>query len=426
MTQRPHLLIASGVWPHVVANREAANVISHEITHELARSGAFRITYAFVGPEVAAIPAAAQTEIEALRALGVEFLEPVIVPATSAGARGPAKRLMCALRGRPERMLTGIDGGPALMRALGDRRPDAALTLWSETATNLVSTLPVPRRFSYAGNPDHKVLDARLDLAERLHGRSALASARNTIRRQITKSAHMRVVRRLDRMWNVAANDAADYRAAGIKAVYLQNMWPAAVRQDWEAERDAREQTAPVKIVGNVGNLFATGNSYGLLTLGCEILPELKRLLGDGGFEIHLFGGGQPHPAVAPHLRDPHIRIRGFVEDLDAEMLSAPVFLVANNSQKFKVGHTRFLHAWSLGAAVVGFGDSREAMPEIEHGRNAMLGETPAEVAGLVADLARDAVLRRMIGRNGAAMLDTVFSPARVARVIADDISSAL
>ena len=47
MHHRHSLVIASGVWPHVAANREAANVISHEITAHLARAGRFDLNGAF-------------------------------------------------------------------------------------------------------------------------------------------------------------------------------------------------------------------------------------------------------------------------------------------------------------------------------------------------------------------------------------------
>ena len=426
MPSRHSLVIASGVWPHVAANREAANVISHEITAHLARAGRFDVRYAYVNSVASDLPAAAKPELEALSHLGVRFLEPVIVDPKPIGAESLFTRAVTLLRGRPERLLTGTDRTEALLAAMDGEPPDAVLTIWAETASNLVAGIDGSLKVTYAGNPDHKVLDARLDLSERLGQLSAVERLRNRVRRQAVKAGHLKVMSRFDLMWNVAANDAADYRAAGVNARYLQNMWPAAVRTDWDAERDRHEQTRPLKIIGNVGNLSATGNSYGLLTLSRQILPELKTLLGAGGFEIHLFGGGMPHPAVARHLEDRHIRLRGFVDDLDAEILSAPIFLVANNSQRFKVGHTRFLHAWSLGAAVVGFADSAEAMPEIVDGENALLGATPAGVARHIAQLAVNPARRRALGRAGEATVTGSFAPSRVTGQILADIETLL
>ena len=84
----PHLLIASGVWPYVTANREAANVVAHEIALHLARADRFKVSYAYVNSAPAEIPAAAEPEIAQLRAAGVRFLNPVIVEPAPVGANG--------------------------------------------------------------------------------------------------------------------------------------------------------------------------------------------------------------------------------------------------------------------------------------------------------------------------------------------------
>ena len=429
--QRPYLsrtdlLIASGTWPHVSSSKEAANVICHEIVDHLAQSGRFNITYACINCRAIDIPEAAKPELAALQAAGVRFLDPIIVDPRPVGATSLLSRAGCLLRGRPDRLLSGTDRTAQLISALDGRVPDLVLTIWSEIAGNLVSTLPVSHRVAYAVNPDHKVLDARLELEERLGIMTVAARLRNRARREATRLAHLQVMRRFDLMWNVAANDAAQYRAEGINAQYLQNMWPTDAHLNWESLRDEGEQMTPLKIVGNVGNLGATGNSFGLLTLATEIVPELKRRLGEGAFEVHLFGGGNPHPAVGRYLQDSHIKVRGFVEDLEKEILSAPIFLVANNSHRFKVGHTRFLHAWSLGAAVVGFSDSAQAMPEIVHGYNCLLGHSAAEVAAHVASLATAQEQRRTLGRNGAATLAHSFAPRGVTDQMLRDIDRLL
>ena len=397
-------------------------MVSHEITLYMARAKRFDITYACINTSPTEIPVEAGAEIAKLREAGVRFLDPIIIEPQPIGSTSIGSRLSSLLHNRPDRLLTGTDCTAQLVEALSGKLPDLTLSVWAETASNVVSGLPSGYRFTYAGNPDHKVLDARIELAESLGDVSLLEKLRNLLRKQVVKAAHLKVMRRFDLMWNVAANDAADYRLAGVNAHYLQNMWPNPITVDWASERDAQEQTAPLKIIGNVGNLSATGNSFGLLALGTEIVPELKRRLGEGSFEIHLFGGGRPHPGVFPYLNDPHIKLHGFVDDLDAEILSSPIFLVANNSRRFKVGHTRFLHAWSLGSAVVGFADSAEAMPEIVHGHNAMLGKSSAELVAHVADLAIDPQRRRILGQNGAATVSRLFAPDRVTKQMLADI----
>lgn len=426
MKRHLNIMIVSSVWPHVTANEQAANVISYELVRSLTESEGFSVKFLYLSSSQSKPNKGARADIEYLKSLGVSFLDPVIVAPTSRYAKTLASKLACVLSGRPERLLTGGDAVAKLESCLEAEGLDAVMTVWSETASNVVAQAPLRPWFSYAGNPDHKVLDARLALNEAAGIVSLFGQVRNWGRRAVSKMAHLNVAKEIDLMWNVAAIDAEYYRGEGVNAKYMQNMWPIEDAVDWSGIRDASEQNSPLKIVGSVGNIGATGNSFGLITLCKELIPELEDSLGKGNFEIHIFGGGEAHPAVRPFLNNPHIHMRGFVEDLDREILSSPIFLVANNSSRFKVGHTRFLHAWSRGSAVVGFTDSREAMPEIVHGENAYLGSTAAEVARHVAALASNREERRRIGANGLVTLRKLFAPSRIGRLVADDIRTKL
>ena len=95
--------------------------------------------------------------------------------------------------------------------------------------------------------------------------------------------------------------------------------------------------------------------------------------------------------------------MRGFVDDIDTELMTAPVFLCVNNASGFKVGHTRYLHAWSLGGCVVGHSDAALSMPEMVSGENCLLGRTAAEIADMVAAVSCDVALRRRLGEAGYA-----------------------
>jgi len=419
----PHVLVVSGVWPHTIKNREAANVVSHEITNALARSGRFELSYCVINAHETNMPLNAEAEVNRLRDSGVRFLDPIMPPLIPASGETVLGKCIALISGRPDKLIVGTDQHDRLVTALGERLPDAVLVVWSEQAGYLVSQINC-LRFNYAGNPDHKVLAARTELREKLGSFSFLRMMRDKAIYTIVRLAHLKSMRRFDLVWNVAANDAQDYMRSGVKAEYLQNMWPHVISRSYLKQRDRLEQSSPLKIVGNVGNLSATGNSFGLLTLVEELIPKLKVKLGEGNFEVHIFGGSSPHPSVEPLLDDPHIRVRGYVDDLDKEILSAPVFLVANNSRSFKVGHTRFLHAWSLGACVVGFSDSSEAMPEVVDGKNALLGDTPEDVANLIVIAANNHYLRRQIAAGGVDTLKQFFSPQKVTATIIREIES--
>lgn len=387
----------------------------------------FELSYAFISSTDAKVPIEAQDEIDALQSNGVQFLEPLLLN-PSPSLRERPMFFLKALLGNPESILLGYDVSEKLSTLLNGQKIDAVLTIWSEVGLNAASNFPA-LRFAYHGNPDHKVFDAQHEIM-RLAGvqpkglRGLVDSLRRALLRNLLERAHLAVLRRYHFVADVAANDAAYYAANGVNAIYLQNMWPTQPPPDWEARRDTLEAANPGKIVGSVGNTSATGNSLGFIALGQEVLPALKRKLGEQAFKIHIFGGREPKPFLKPLLDDPHILLRGFVNDLDAEILSASVFLISNNHHRFKVGHTRFLHAWSLGACVVAFDDCRESMPEIEHGRNALLGSTAEEVAFWVAQALADRDLRRRIGQGGIDTLRAQYSPTSVTRALIEHIQS--
>ena len=409
------VLCLSGVWPHATAATEAATSVSFAICRELARTG-FSVAFGYVNAVAADWPAAAATDRQELSELSVEFMDPVILDEPPLGTwRSRAVRLFSP---SDTSAVPGARSSSKILDLVRRSEADVVLTIWSELASAAVAPLPIPK-VAYYGNIAPRLTEAAFALSSLLEppsgaARGAATAAKERLALRAATASHLRVMRGFDLIAEVAANDAAWYQAHGLPAVYLRNMWPNPAVPGWEETRDSLEQEVPLRIVGNVGNLSATGNSFGLHTLATQVLPELRRSLGDGGFEIHLYGGRQPHPRLRPYLDDPHIRLRGFVADIDREILSAPIFLVANNNERFKVGHTRFLHAWSLGACAVAFRDCREAMPEIEHDRNALLAGSPAELADLISAAARDRLLRRRIGRGGAESLRAEFSPELV------------
>jgi hypothetical protein len=80
------------------------------------------------------------------------------------------------------------------------------------------------------------------------------------------------------------------------------------------------------------------------------------------------------------------------------------------------------LHAWSLGACVIAFRDCREAMPEIQHGYNALLGDTAEDIAELIFKALNDQILRRRIGLGGIETLKNSFSPVYVSQRLVENM----
>ncbi len=349
-------------------------------------------------------------------AAGVEVLEPLRVV-----EEGRARRfgyLRDAVSRDPGLFYAGWRLRDETAQRIGGARADFVFHLWSPAALGACATSPAPV-FAYYGNPDHKPIEARLrhpDLFGVPYGRLQLAAARlANARRKRVNVALMRTAR-----WaaNVCAVDAEFFAHEGHPdAFYIQNMWPS---EPVSALRDVPQERN--KIVGNLGGLYATGNTFGLWFLAREIVPALERRLGED-FSVHVFGAGQPHEPVARVLAHPRIAVRGFVDDIDSELLSSQVFVLANNNDPdFVVGHTRILHAWSLGVCLIAHRNTALAMPEVEHDVNALLGETGDEIADLVVRALEDDALRRRIGEGGRQTLTREFLPQVVLGRVLDRV----
>ena len=354
--------------------------------------------------------------------LGIRTLSPLQAPATIGARGGPRELLQLALARNPAHAFPACRLKEGMAARVYASEADAVFHLWSAAALAACSTVERPV-FAYYGNPDHKPMAARLKYAT-LFGTAAsglrprLYSALMKAANRATKRANIALMRTATWAANVCAVDAQLFADHGHpNAFYIQNMWPRpGIVNPLDAE--------PNKIVGNLGGLYATGNTFGLWFLGREVLPALERRLGRG-FSIHLFGAGELVPAVAAELQHPSVHRRGWVPDIDAELASAKVFLLLNNNNPdFIVGHTRILHAWSLGSCLVAHANNARAMPEIVHGENALLGETGEELAELVAAVLRDEELRQRIVAGGRETFERLFLPEVVMGRVMDHLES--
>lgn len=283
--------------------------------------------------------------------------------------------------------------------------PDILLSIWSWEALEASYDIPGVPKFVYYGNPNHKPQEAQLlfpDLFDMpIHG------VANRIKFRVLKLLnrareiqHLEMMAQCETTANNALIDAQYYTKKGHpQSLYLQNMWPDAEMIPAFSKGSGNEDI--FHICGSVGNLGATGNTFGLYFLGLELAPRLEALLGRDKLVIDVFGGGRPRAKVAEVLKRPSIRLRGWVGDLNVEIQHSCAFLVLTNSYGFNVGNTRILLAWSLGACVIAHTSSALSMPEMKHGYNALLGDTAEEIAILVARVARDVTLRESIGRGG-------------------------
>jgi glycosyltransferase involved in cell wall biosynthesis len=390
---------------------EAARAF-HEAGHDVA------VQPILDGSRGSGLTPAEQDDIAAIERTGLQVLDPLWGQHWGRGA-GRATIIRQALRPRIEEFYPTLSLAPEVRRRSSDLGADLVFHVWSPESLAACSLTEAPV-FAYQGNPDHLPTEARLrhpalfDIpCTTVRQRAAIALRR--VGTANWRREHLRLMETCRWTANNSALDAAFYTRHGHpRSFYVQNMWADLYPDTWHERREAARPAAPDAIIGSIGNLRTTGNTFGLRFLGEEIVPALQRLRGTS-FRMDVLGPGAPHTAVEKALAHPLIERRGFVDDIDEEIFGSEIFLLANNCcEDFRVGHTRILHAWTLGACLVAHRNIALAMPEVVHGENALLGETADEIAAHLATVLEDRALRRRLGDAGRRTYEQVFRPRDV------------
>jgi glycosyltransferase involved in cell wall biosynthesis len=398
---------------------EAIEVVGHEVVEKAQRLG-HSVFLQVIFRDPRGSRAAGQAEA-ALRRMALPdvvvhpmlYVEDVTDPSPKRGGAARFGRLLTTFTLRRMFPATGL--GAVVERRVHEAAADAIVSIWSwESLAASYHIRGIPK-FVYYGNPDHLPLQARLRHPD-LFGIPTATPADylclwfEKLRNERRKRLNIRMMNACEVTANNSALDAEFYRAHGHPhSIYLQNMWPPVKSASQSISTD-ESQARPIKIIGSVGNLGATGNTFALAYLGREILPRLAARFKDRPFEIHLLGKGTPAASVAASLKDARIKIRGWVDDIHEEFRSATAFLVLTNvDADFLVGNTRILLAWALGTCVIMHENSRLAMPEIEQGLNALLGRTPEELVEKIVAATDDEALRRRIGQGGERTFDRYY-----------------
>ncbi|MEK9132843.1 MAG: glycosyltransferase [Patescibacteria group bacterium] len=413
------ILVANPLWPQP-HHLEAANVILFELIRELAQQPNVQVGYLKVSREgEPAISNTGKEGLDALRKVNVDIVEPLHLPQRRHSTSVFRKIFLPRLRDvYPDTIYR-----PLIEKAVMSYQPDVLIVPASEWLTALCADIPVVK-FAYYGNPDPKSLRAMAKFDFDKGMSSPLRYIAKKVFANHLEHFHIIEMKKYEILGDLAANDAEYYVKKGhANAFYINNVWIDRY-PSWRTLRKSRGAKDLVKIVGNIGRLSATANTHGLEILGRDVLPALEQTMKGYSYEVHLFGRGELHPALVKYFKRPEVRIRGFVDDIDGELLSSDIFLCMNNASAYKVGHTRYLHAWSLGCCVVAHADAALSMPEIIHGENALLGKTPVEIANLIKMAIEDPILRNKISEGGYKTFKQYFTAANVATKVIGAINA--
>jgi len=386
---------------------------------------------------------AEEGELQHVREIGIKVLPRIhsaqyVVPGTPSFRFGSVARLIASQLGavRIDDFYPAINAREVVCERIYSNKADAVLTVWSPegvAATHGLSDVP---RISYQGDIDFRPAEARFqdcELFDGAEGQPPQGSLKHTLQRlrqwlwlSRFRRAHLRLMHEVRVIANVTAANAEYYsRQRHPRSIYVRNTWSDQALEGIDASKrplPEAESRRPVKIIGHVGYLNRTGSTYGLKFLLVDLAPRLNQVMGGLEYEIHIIGGGEAVPALRPWLAQEHVIQRGFVEDLDAELISGDVFLLLNNAGSYHAAYTRHLVAWSLGLCLIVHENSRRTIPEIVHMENALVGGTPAEVAEMVFLAATDPELNQRIRKGGRATYKQYFTPLEVAKTLSDEL----
>lgn len=207
-----------------------------------------------------------------------------------------------------------------------------------------------------------------------------------------------------DLVVNHAANHANWHRAHhGRPTLYTPN--PMAPVSGGLCQ-DVPKTPARFLLVGGIGGIATL---TGLAWFAKRVYPLIEAAIAGGEIEVYLVGRGQLEPSLDKLM--PRVVRRGYVDDLKEEMRGVTALLVPT---PIPLGfRTRILDAFRHRVTVVAHRANSAGMPELEHGRNALLAATPDEFASAMmqlrqapadaVQLARAAYEQFEAGLNGAA-----------------------
>jgi glycosyltransferase involved in cell wall biosynthesis len=395
--RKMRLVVASSSRPHPDHTIRAANVVIFELLRALAATPGMTVAFVHVGHEGDSRPTDEEAAGQrAMAEMGITVLDEIFLPVRAASGT----RWQRLLGSNPRHYYPDVGESAPIRKTLEAWQADALLVPWAEWLTAACADIPITK-FAYYGNPDPKSQRQRATLDRQLGG-SFGTYLRTLFFAYRLERVHLRLMRNYAFVGDVAANDAGYYASKGHpNAFYIRNIWIDRLGEQWRGLRAVLELKSPNAIIANVGKLGGTANRSGLRYLGQNVLPELLKLLPDRSFDLQILGAGSLDAETRALLDDPAVSFPGFVPDIDTAILSAPIFLCVNNATQYKVGHTRYLHAWSLGACVIAHQDAALSMPELVHGHNALLGGSAREIAELIVQARTDAALRRRIGDAG-------------------------
>ena len=218
---------------------------------------------------------------------------------------------------------------------------------------------------------------------------------------------------------NLCLLDVEYYKNNNVNCTYISNTWTDSFGKDSLEYRQNNYNRNDINILLSYGNMGATGNKFGIEYFLKDVYPEMVKI---GLFEsekinINIVGGGKLHPDIETEVaNNPYINVKGFIDNIDEEMINSDIVLLLNNAGAYTGAYTRPIYTFSSSGILVAHSNIIQSMPEIRHNINALLGSSGKEIAFCIKNILEDENLRNKIMKKARLTYENEFSPISIAQ----------
>jgi len=309
---------------------------------------------------------------------------------------------------QPGVSVAGADEPEDIQRIGDDFAPDVIFGLGALSVGWGGLINPTTPRVCFSGDPSHLIpmLRRQYELRSVPLSYGELVALHNQAME--LKSRYLPVLKGCAAVMCGAAQSVAWYRSMGVACEYIPNSVADPHEAGWRRGPADWPQN-PKPVILQAGHLQGIATMSGLYFLAEDVLPHLHDV---ASFEWRVCGAQTLTVDLTTRFKPwPQVNFTGYVEDIGKEFADCDIFLCTTPEA---VGvRTRIIEAMAHGCCVVAHAVNAVGQPELEDGKNILLGETGGDIARLIERAAFWPKLRMDLGQAARETFERYFSPAQ-------------
>jgi len=303
-----------------------------------------------------------------------------------------------------------------IVNQLNKSKPDIYFIFWDTSFEYLIPYLSNKVVFAYYAKPPYEsafVLNNNDVLGykkSRNYFKKFLIN--NYLKKKINN--HLSRMQLIKQMSNICKQDVNYYLENNVKSEYIPLTTPDSfLSKRNNLYRNINKQST-INIIGGLGNMKATGSVIGFNYLLSNVIPIIRKKLVDHKWVINFYGKGYKESDINRLKGNENFCFKGFVEDIDAEVLNNTIALFFNNAGPYRGTYTRIPYLMSGGICIVAHSNLKKSVPELVHRENILFGKNIDEISKLTVEVIKNKKLAKEIGNNARKTFLRYFSSEQV------------